>query len=203
MKKVFIFTILILILDQALKLYIKSNYTIGAEPLHLGILKLHFIENEGMAFGKQFPFAGGKIVLSLLRLVAITVIFLYIKKLLLKKTVRTGLLFAISCILAGAIGNVIDGSFYGLIFSESTYFNVARFMPVEGGYAPFMYGKVVDMLEFTVHFPDWFPYFGGKQVFPFIFNIADAAITTGIAMIFIWQKRYFPKEESVVVGEEE
>ena len=170
---------------------------IGEEPLHLGILKLHFTENDGMAFGAVFPFKGAKIALSLLRLVAITVIFLYIKKLLAKQKVRAGLLFAVSCILAGAIGNVIDGSFYGLIFSES-YGEVARFMPVEGGYAPFLHGRVVDMLQFTIPCPKWLPWYNASAdhtLFPFIFNIADAAITVGISMIFIWQKRYFPKHE--------
>ena len=195
MKKVVLFTILILILDQVLKLYIKSNYMLGEEPLHLGILKLHFTENPGMAFGTVFPFKGAKIVLSLLRLVAITVIIVYIRNLLSKQTARTGLLVALSCVLAGAIGNVIDGSFYGMIFSDS-WGEVARFMPVEGGYAPFLHGKVVDMLQFTIPCPEWLPWYNASSdhtLFPFIFNIADAAITVGILMIFIWQKRYFQK----------
>lgn len=162
---------------------------IGQEGFDLGFFKAHFIENDGMAFGFELPFTGGKIVLGLLRIAAIVGITLYVRKLLTKQA-PFGLLIAISCVLAGAIGNVIDGAFYGMIFSES-YGEVAQFLPAEGGYSTFMKGQVVDMLEFTFNFPEWFPFWGGKQAFPFIFNIADAAISIGIVVILVWYRGFF------------
>ena len=202
MKKVALITLLIILLDQVVKIYVKSTMTIGQDGFDIWFFKAHFVENKGMAFGTVLPFKYGKITLSLLRLVAISAILVYIKNLLTKKA-PIGLLIAVSCVLAGAIGNVIDGAFYGLLFSESTYFEVAQFLPVEGGYSTFMMGSVVDMLQFTVSFPEWVPYFGGEQAFPFIFNIADASISIGIAMILIWHRKYFKKENLVASQQSE
>lgn len=165
--------------------------------MDFGFMRILFVENPGMAFGTVLPGSYGKIILSVLRLVAIFGIGYYINKLV-KQKAKTGLLIAVSCIFAGAVGNLLDSAFYGLMFSESYHSSingVAEFMPTEGGYAPFLYGHVVDMLQFTVRFPEWFPWWGGEEIFPPIFNIADTAITVGVLMIIIWQKRYFRKAE--------
>lgn len=203
MKKVFLITLLVLILDQVVKLYVKSTMHLGQDGLDLGFLAVDFIENRGMATGATIPFLSehaSKIALSLLRFVAIFGIIFYIKKNL-KRQPPFGFLMAFALILAGAIGNLIDGAFYGMLFSESTYYEVAEFMPESGGYQPFMMGSVVDMLKFTVPCPEWLPWYNASSehlLFPFVFNIADAAITTGVLMIIIWQKKYFkPVNEEI------
>lgn len=173
---------------------------LGEEGADLGFMRILFVENPGMAFGTVLPGSYGKIILSVLRLVAIFGIGYYINKLV-KQKAKTGLLIAVSCIFAGAVGNLLDSAFYGLMFSESYHSSingVAEFMPAEGGYAPFLYGHVVDMLQFTVRFPEWFPGWGGEEIFPPIFNVADTAITVGVLMIIIWQKRYFKGKNSSV-----
>ena len=198
MKKVALITLIILILDQVVKLYVKSTMTIGQDGFDIWFFKAHFVENNGMAFGQEFNFAYGKLILGVLRIIAITAIFIGIRKLISNKA-PTGLLIAVGCVFAGAIGNVIDGAFYGMIFSESTYFEVAQFMPPEGGYSSFMHGQVVDMLQFDVSLPKWSPFWAGKQIFPFIFNIADAAISIGIFSILVWHRDYFRKEKTLVL----
>ena len=195
MKKVALITFLIILLDQVIKIYVKSNMTIGQHGFAFWILDTEFAENPGMAFGTTLPGAYGKITLSLLRIVAITAIIIYIKKLLTKKA-PWGLLIAVSCVLAGAIGNILDGAFYGLIFGESTYWKVAEFMPEAGGYESFMMGHVVDMIKFDITLPEWFPFWGVKHAFPFIFNIADASITIGVSIILIWHRKHFRTEDS-------
>lgn len=216
MKKVFLITLLVLILDQVVKLYVKSTMHLGQDGLDLGFLAVDFIENTGMATGARIPFLSpdsSKIALSLLRFVAIFGIIFYIKKNL-KRQPPFGFLLAFAFILAGAIGNLIDGAFYGIIFDRGTttqlidgdvvqlsYNGVAQFFGDGGGYAPFMMGSVVDMLKFTVPCPEWLPWYGASSehlLFPFVFNIADAAITTGVLMIIIWQKKYFkPVNEEI------
>lgn len=178
--------------------------TIGQHGFGFWILDTEFAENPGMAFGTILPFKYGKITLSLLRIVAITAIIIYIKKLLTRKA-PLGLLIAVSCVLAGAIGNILDGAFYGLFFSESDYFTVAELVPIGEGYTDFMMGSVVDMIKFDITLPEWFPFWGGKHAFPFIFNIADASITVGVSMILIWYRNYFrgEDEEIATVSEEE
>ena len=156
---------------------------------------IHFIENPGMAFGLQFGGDLGKLALSLFRIVAIVFIVIYLVRIV-KKNVSSGLIISISLILAGAIGNIIDSAFYGLIFSESTYFETAKLFPEGGGYAGFLHGKVVDMLYFPLfegRFPDWVPVWGGEHFLFFrpIFNIADSSITIGVALILFNQKRFF------------
>lgn len=201
MKKVALITLIVLILDQVVKLYVKSTMTIGQDGFDIWFFKAHFVENNGMAFGQEFNFAYGKLILGVLRIIAITAIFIGIRKLISSKA-PTGLLIAVGCVFAGAIGNVIDGAFYGMMFSESTYFEVAQFMPPEGGYSSFMHGKVVDMLQFDVSLPEWSPFLSGKQIFPFIFNIADAAISIGIFTILIWHRDYFRKEKQLPLAPE-
>ncbi len=154
--------------------------------------KLHFVENEGMAMGISWGGELGKYSLTLFRIVAIGVIIYYIYTLI-KTNAHKGLIAVMAFLLAGAMGNVFDSLFYGLIFSDSTY-HVANFVPVGTGYKGFMQGNVVDMLSFQLFsIPNWIPLYGGQKFFPFIFNIADAAISVGIILIIIFQKRFFPE----------
>lgn len=156
---------------------------------------IHFIENPGMAFGLEFGGDWGKLALSLFRIVAIVMIGIFLNKLI-KKNAPSGLIISISLILAGAFGNIIDSAFYGIIFSESSYFETATMFPIDGGYSSFLHGKVVDMLYFPLfdgRFPEWLPIWGGDyfQFFRPIFNIADSAISIGVFIILLNQKRFF------------
>jgi len=187
----------ILLIDQIIKIWIKTHFFLG-ESVHVfgaDWFQILFIENYGMAFGMEFAGNYGKIALSIFRLIAICAIGWYIVYLA-KKKAGTFLIVTISLIFAGAIGNIIDSAFYGLIFSESTPFDKALLFPDGGGYSTFLHGKVVDMLFFplfTVELPSWFP-FWGSQPFTFfepVFNIADATITVGVFILLIFQKRLF------------
>ena len=162
---------------------------------------IHFIENNGMAFGMEFAGKYGKIILSLFRVIAISIIGWYMFTRLIKNKVPNGLIISASLVFAGAIGNLIDSAFYGMIFNES-YYQIASFMPAEGGYAPFLHGKVVDMLYFPIlegNFPSWFPFRSNEHFIFFrpVFNIADSAVTVGVLMAFVFQKRYFKKESTI------
>lgn len=185
----------ILIVDQVLKVWIKTHMTIGDEFHILGNwFIIHFTENNGMAFGMEFWGKSGKLILSLFRLVAIGAIGYYIYKLI-KQKAPTGLVLGVSAIMAGAIGNLIDSAFYGLIFNES-FTEPAKFLPVGGGYAPFLYGRVVDMLYFPIintTYPSWIPGVGGNPFIFFspVFNLADSAITTGVLYLIIFQRKAF------------
>ncbi len=203
-KKALFFIILILFLDQLLKIWIKTHYVIGQEFHFLGKYgMLHFIENNGMAFGMEMGGKPGKLILSVFRLIAIGAIGWYLNGLIKKKS-NTGLILATSAIMAGAIGNIIDSAFYGMIFSHSTYDHVAVLFPNGGGYAPFLHGKVVDMLYFPVintTWPDWSPFRPGESLVFFrpVFNLSDTAITCGVLSILIFQRRMFrelPAEET-------
>jgi signal peptidase II len=194
--------ILVLFIDQAVKFHIKTTMTIGQSIPVLGNwFQIRFIENPGMAFGLDIPGQWGKPVLTLFRIIAVAIIGWYLHQLI-KKKAHSGLVLCVALILAGASGNIIDSVFYGKIFSESTYFNVAAFMPEGRGYAPFLYGKVVDMLYFPViqgHFPSWFPGRGGDEFIFFrpIFNLADSSISIGIFIILAFQKRFFAHHMAV------
>lgn len=188
---------LILAVDQALKFWIKTHMYLQQEFIIFpNWFRIHFIENEGMAYGLKFGGDFGKILLTLFRLAAVVIGFWYMKKLVSQKF-HTGLLICGSLILAGAAGNLIDSMFYGLLFSESTY-EVARFLPKEGGYGSFLHGRVVDMLYFPLfegYLPKWVPFKGGDYFVFFrpVFNIADAAISVGVITILLFQKRFFNK----------
>lgn len=148
-----------------------------------------FIENEGAAFGMALGGEYGKLALSLFRIVAIGVLVWFVGKLC-RDGVKRGIVVCFAMILAGAIGNMVDSAFYGMIFSESTFTSVAQFLPEGGGYAPFLHGKVVDMLYFPLfYFPDWMPLVGGDLFFSPVFNIADSYITIAVFYLIIFHWR--------------
>lgn len=194
-KKISILVILILMVDQIVKILIKTHMTIG-ESIHIfNWFQILFVENNGMAFGMQFGGTIGKLVLSLFRIALAGFIIYYIKKLIEQKA-PTGILVGVALILVGAIGNIFDSLFFGLIFSESTPTQVATMFPDGGGYAPFLFGKVVDMLYFPLidtTLPDWVPVFGGEHFLFFrpIFNIADSCITIGVIYMLLFQRKFF------------
>lgn len=198
-KWVLAILLLIILIDQASKFYVKTHFAYGEEYAILGCDRalIHFVENEGMAFGIQLGGAYGKLLLSLFRIFAVVFLFVYLRELL-RQQVAGYLVWGFTLVQGGAIGNIIDSAFYGLLFSESPYYGgeVARFLPAGGGYAPFLYGKVVDMFYFPLFYgvyPDWVPWWGGKSYFFFkpVFNIADIAISLGVALLlvgpFIWK----------------
>jgi len=183
----------ILFIDQVVKVWIKTHMTIGDEYHILGNwFIIHFTENNGMAFGIEFWGKSGKLFLSLFRIVAIGVIGYFIYQLIQQKA-KTGLVLGISAIMAGAIGNLIDSAFYGLIFSDSMV-QLAKFLPEGGGYSSFLHGRVVDMLYFPIintTYPEWIPWVGGQHFIFFspVFNFADSAITTGVFYLLIFQRK--------------
>jgi signal peptidase II len=205
-RNVFLIICLIVIADQALKIYVKTHYHTGESHAILGNwFRLYFIENEGMAYGWKFGGDWGKIILTLFRLAAVIFGVFYIKKIVENKY-HPGFIICAALIFSGALGNLIDSMFYGLIFEDSSQFsyNVAKIFPAHG-YAGFLHGKVVDMLYFPVirnaHFPVWIPFWGGEdfEFFRPIFNLSDAAISTGIITILVFQKRFFKNNSKNVM----
>lgn len=193
-KQVTLIVFVLLLIDQAVKIWIKTHMTIGESiPVFGDWFQIYFIENNGMAFGMQFGGAIGKFFLTALRLVLIGVIIYYVKKLIESGSSRA-FLTGVALILVGAIGNVIDSMLYGIVFSESNFTQVASIFPEGGGYAPFMFGKVVDMLYFPIidtTLPQWFPFKGGEQFIFFrpIFNIADSCITIGVFYLLLFKRK--------------
>ncbi len=194
--------LLILIADQALKIWIKTSFPFGHVMDMLGLpwAKLYFIENEGMAWGWKFGGEWGKMLLTLFRLVAVGFGTWYLVKIV-KQSYSRGFIICACLIYAGALGNLIDSMFYGMIFEDSSYVHVAKMFP-EKGYAGFLHGRVVDMLYFPmIHstYPSWIPVIGGKEFefFSPIFNIADASISIGVITLLVFQKRFFKKHDQV------
>ena len=194
MKKIFATTFILLITDQVLKFWIKTNMVLGQEFKIFDWFIIHFTENNGMAFGLEFGGYVGKALLTIFRIIIVIIGVKYIINLD-KKKLPNGALIALGLILGGAIGNIIDSCFYGLIFNES-YNNIASIFPGSGGYAPLLHGKVVDMLYFPLinsHFPSWTPFLGGEHFIFFrpVFNIADAGISVGIFLLLIFYRKEF------------
>jgi len=194
-QKSILIVILILVADQVSKVLVKTNMTMGQEVHVIGNwFLLHFTENNGMAFGINMPGNYGKIVLTLFRVLAVIAITFYLRYLITRDS-HMGLLIAKSFILAGAVGNIIDSVFYGVIFEDS-WGRVATMFPEGGGYSTILQGRVVDMLYFPVirgNWPEWFPWLGGSQLIFFrpVFNIADSSITVGVFIVLVFQKRFF------------
>lgn len=202
----------VLLIDQFIKIYIKLHYPLGEVGKLSDWCILHFTENPGMAFGFEFGGDFGKLALSVFRILACVAGVFYIRHII-KKKEHWGFVFSVSLILAGAMGNILDSAFYGLIFDKGTMFNPAfnEYIPYDGiasfsskGYAPTMYGCVVDMFYFPIisgHFPSWFPIWGGEdfQFFRPIFNFADASISGGVIIIILFQRKFSKKMDAVEV----
>lgn len=205
MKRPILIILIVLLADQILKCWVKQSFFLGESIPLFGEGQtwayLHFVENRGMAFGLEFGGGWGKVFLTVFRMLALVGIGY-----LLVKAVRDGrrplMVVSLALVFAGALGNIIDSMFYGIIFDASTPFHKATLFPPDGGYAPFLHGAVVDMFYFPIlqgRFPDWLPIWGGQgyEFFRPVFNIADAAISVGIVSAFILQRRH---KESPVIG---
>jgi signal peptidase II len=188
----------ILVLDQSVKIWVKTHLMYGEMIPLFGTdnALIHFVENDGMAFGKRFNIPHGKLILSLFRLVAAGFLIVFLRNLIQTKHPK-GLTISFALILAGALGNIIDSAFYGMIFSASySHGFPAELFPVEGGYSSFLHGKVVDMFYFPIYetrLPNWLPFRAGEPFVFFgpVFNIADIAISWGVIQILLFHKRYF------------
>lgn len=189
---VIVIMLLVVILDQAFKIWIKTHFYLGEDMRIFSWFHLYFIENNGMAFGMEF---GSKLALTLFRIVAVGALIWYISKIRVLRSVPTGYLVCLAFITAGAAGNIFDCVFYGVIFNNPMPPQLATIFPPDGGYATLFHGRVVDMLYFPLFsfiWPSWMPWVGGEQFLFFqpIFNLADAAISCGIIVLFIFYHRY-------------
>lgn len=213
LKKATIFIIIILLIDQISKIYVKTNFMLQEDVEVFSWFKIFFVENPGMAWGAKlsdfFTFLSdetAKVILTVFRIFAVTGIgyWLYAS---IKKGASKTLIAAVSLIFAGALGNIIDSVFYGVIFDDS-YGKIAEFLPQDGGYSGWFHGKVVDMLHFPIWngtFPSWMPFVGGDAFtfFQPVFNIADVAISTGVGILIFFNKKAFatPDEKHTLVLE--
>lgn len=205
-KGLLVLGVLLVVIDQVIKVLVKTNMGIGEHISVFGSwFQILFIENEGMAFGMKFGGAAGKLALSLFRIVLCGLLCWWITLLVRRGTPRarpkdkdrekvpTGVLIGLTLITAGAFGNIIDSLFYGMIFSASGPLDVASF---GGSYAPFLFGKVVDMFYFPLWtWPDWVPWLGGRIFFEPVFNFADSCVTVGAIYLILFQWKFFAKED--------
>ena len=194
-----VFVVLMVVIDQVIKILVKTNMTLG-ESIHVfgDWFQIFFIENNGMAFGMQFGGVVGKAVLSILRIVLVILIFIYLRKLLKRDDTPMGVLIGFAAIMCGAFGNIIDCLFYGISFSASSYTEVATLFPPEGGYAGFLFGRVVDMFYFPIidtTWPSWVPFVGGEEFIFFrpIFNFADACISVGVIYLIVFHWKFISR----------
>ena len=207
-NKAAILIFLILLLDQSVKFWVKTHMFLHQSYHVFGDkFMIQFIENNGMAFGMEFGGTAGKLLLSLFRILAVAGIGWYLIHLI-KQKAHTGFVLSIALIFSGAIGNIIDSVFYGMIFSNSSDYQVAQLFPHGGGYSSFLHGKVVDMLYFPLfhgQFPSWIPFWGSDTFLFFspVFNCADSSITIGVIIILLFQKKFFPKQETLEPVEEQ
>jgi signal peptidase II len=194
--KVALLILVVLLIDQTLKLYLKTHFCYNEEHLILGQpwARIHFTENEGMAFSFKFDWAYGKLFLSVFRILMVAGLIWYIR-LLIRSLAPMGFIYCIGLIAAGAMGNIIDSAIYGMIFSESPTHDCipANLVAFGQGYSTFLHGKVVDMLYFPIHLFDLPQWAGGGNFLFFnaIFNVADASITIGVLSILLFQRKYF------------
>jgi signal peptidase II len=197
-KKLAIGTIgIAILLDQIIKIYVKTHFVLGEEVVVFDWFRIHFTENNGMAMGFEFGGKAGKLFLTLFRLVAVSGIVYWLMGAIKSKT-HNAVIVAISLIFSGAVGNIIDSVFYGVIFDASNHKVATLFS--EAPYGDLFYGKVVDMFYFPLWqgtLPEWIPFMGGAlfTFFQYIFNPADAFISVGVALLFLFSKQAFPKEE--------
>ncbi len=194
-QKSLLIIFLVLLVDQVSKFIVKTNMMLGEEIAVFGNwFIIHFTENDGMAFGWDIPGSSGKLILTLFRIVAVTGIGFYLR-FLIRLHAHVGLIICISLILAGALGNIIDSIFYGVIFNDSLY-QIAELFPEEGGYGTLLHGHVVDMFYFPIvsgQYPDWLPILKNQEFLFFrpVFNLADSSISVGVILILIFQKQFF------------
>lgn len=198
--KLFLFAFFLLALDQTVKVLVKTQMTIGESiPVFGNWFQIHFVENPGFAFGMSFGGKVGKVLLTVFRIVLVVLVGRYLGRIY-RRQAPTGVLVGLVLILVGALGNIVDCLFYGVLFGESTWNAVAAFLPEGGGYAPLFMGKVVDMLYFPLietTWPDWVPGLGGRELIFFrpIFNIADSCITVGAFYLLLFHRHFFLQEE--------
>ena len=193
----------VIIIDQAVKIWIKTHFYLGETYEVTSWFKIHFIENNGMAFGWEL---GSKLLLTLFRIVLTVLLIVYIWKLRHRTDLKVGYMVCLALITAGALGNIIDCAFYGMIFNNPAPPEVATLFPEGGGYGTFLHGRVVDMLYFPLvswYWPDWMPWVGGErfEFFQPVFNIADAAISVGIIALLLFYRRCLSSKPENTVKE--
>jgi len=203
LKKAISLIAVVLLIDQISKIYIKTHFYIGQEIIVFDWFRIHFLENNGMAWGFEIGGNYGKLFLTLFRIIAIFGLGYWLYTATVRDKLSGKITAAISLIFAGALGNILDSVFYGVIFSD-TFHGVAKIFPKEGGYSSFFHGKVVDMLYFPMintNLPSWLPFVGGTHFtfFDPVFNIADSSITIGVCILLIFGRKAFAGKEAKTV----